>query len=85
MTMTDLSGASSAPFCDVARPIFWSDGDTSDTIEAVKEHNSVGKKLCGWGNFGTAGFGQGGFGMDAVGGNSDQEKNDLNDIQNSSP
>lgn len=38
-----------AGFCDVAEPIYWSVKDTDATIEAVKEHNAVGKKLCGWG------------------------------------
>lgn len=36
-------------FCDGAKPIGWSQMDTDGTIEAVKEHNAVGKALCGWG------------------------------------
>lgn len=62
MTMTDLSGASSAPFCEIAKAIPWADEDTNETIEAVKEHNAVGKKLCQWGEFGAGGFGSGDFG-----------------------
>ena len=37
-----------AAFCDVAEPIFWSPMDTDETLAAVKEHNAVGVKLCGW-------------------------------------
>jgi len=36
-------------FCLVALPISWSTKDTDETIEQVKEHNAVGKRLCGWG------------------------------------
>lgn len=36
-------------FCLIARPITWSAKDTDATIEQVKEHNAVGKRLCGWG------------------------------------
>lgn len=36
-------------FCDGAKPIAWSAMDTDATLEAVKEHNAVGKALCGWG------------------------------------
>lgn len=39
-----------AAFCDVAEPIAWSGGDTPETIVQVKEHNAVGKELCGWGH-----------------------------------
>lgn len=49
--MTVSSGTNSAPFCDVARAIDWEDGDTDATIVAIKEHNAIGKELCGWGNF----------------------------------
>jgi hypothetical protein len=38
-----------APFCRAAEPIYWSAKDTDKTIAQVKEHNAVGKKLCGWG------------------------------------
>ena len=45
-----LSGRG-ANFCEIAKPIFWApDGaDTKDTVAQIKEHNAVGKKLCGWG------------------------------------
>lgn len=47
------SGPTSAPpastFCAVAKPIYWSSKDTDDTIAQAKEHNAVGKALCGWG------------------------------------
>lgn len=33
-------------FCLVAKPIYWADGDTDDTIKQVKEHNAVYKRLC---------------------------------------
>jgi len=36
-------------FCSVAKPILWSKADTDKTLLAVKEHNAVGKRLCGWG------------------------------------
>jgi hypothetical protein len=36
-------------FCLIAQPISWSTKDTDSTIEGVKEHNAVGKRLCGWG------------------------------------
>lgn len=36
-------------FCTIAQPIMFSRlHDTEETIEAVKEHNAVGKRLCGW-------------------------------------
>lgn len=47
-TMTGLGG-SDAPFCGAARAIYWSGKDTAGTIAQVKEHNVVGKTLCGWG------------------------------------
>jgi hypothetical protein len=48
------SGASTSPppadtFCLVAKPIYWSAGDTDETIKQVKAHNAAGKILCGWG------------------------------------
>lgn len=47
-TMT-VSGETEATFCQIAKPIYWSVGDTAPTIEAVKEHNATGVKLCAWG------------------------------------
>lgn len=43
-----LAPIAHASFCSVAKPIAWSKEDTPETIEAVKEHNAVGKALCGW-------------------------------------
>lgn len=37
-----------APFCDTAKPIYWSPGDTRKTKEQADQHNAVGKRLCGW-------------------------------------
>lgn len=45
-TSSVSSGAAS--FCDIAKPIVWYTADDPRTIEAVKEHNAVGVKLCGW-------------------------------------
>ena len=39
-----------AAFCDVAEPIYYSKDDTEETKKQVKEHNAVGKAICGWGN-----------------------------------
>lgn len=36
-------------FCLIAEPISWSTKDTDQTIQQVKEHNAVGKRLCHWG------------------------------------
>jgi hypothetical protein len=36
--------------CDPWRPIYWSKADTAGTIGQVKEHNAVGKAICGWGS-----------------------------------
>lgn len=49
VTTTSLSAPTSAPFCQAAQPIRWSARDTDKTIEQVKEHNAVGRELCGWG------------------------------------
>lgn len=46
---TTGSGGTDAPFCGAARPIYWSTKDTSTTVVQVKEHNAVGRTLCGWG------------------------------------
>lgn len=38
-----------ATFCQVAKPMYWSAGDTRRTKEQADRHNRIGKKLCGWG------------------------------------
>lgn len=41
--------ATASEFCLVAGgPIFWSQRDTPETIEAVKRYNAKGKSLCNW-------------------------------------
>ncbi len=45
---TNLSGPD-ASFCSAARAIYWSSKDTDQTLAQVREHNAVGKTLCGWG------------------------------------
>lgn len=45
---TTGSGGTEATFCGAARAIYWSSKDTAGTIGQVKEHNAVGKTLCGW-------------------------------------
>lgn len=47
-TTTGFGVTTKAPFCSVAKPIFWSIGDTDKTIAQVKEHNAVGRELCHW-------------------------------------
>lgn len=37
-----------ATFCQTARPIYWSAGDTRATKEQADTHNRIGRKLCGW-------------------------------------
>lgn len=37
-------------FCLLAQPIRWSQSDTDETIRQAKEHNAVGKRVCGWGS-----------------------------------
>ncbi len=32
-------------FCQIAKPIYWTDADTDGTIAEAKQHNAVGKKL----------------------------------------
>lgn len=44
---TTASNATNS-FCLAAKPIYWSAKDTDETIKEAKEHNAVGKKLCGW-------------------------------------
>lgn len=46
---TTVSSGTDATFCGAARAIYWSSKDTSGTVVQVKEHNAVGKTLCGWG------------------------------------
>lgn len=49
MTTGSKGRIKAAPFCKVAEPIYWSGRDTDQTIKQAKEHNAVGKSLCGWG------------------------------------
>jgi outer membrane biogenesis lipoprotein LolB len=51
MTTTGLNAPISqqATFCATAKPIYWSDKDSDGTIWEAKEHNRIGKELCGWG------------------------------------
>ena len=51
MTTTGLDAPISeqATFCATAKPIYWSKKDTDATIWEAKEHNRIGKELCGWG------------------------------------
>lgn len=42
----DHRGAAS--FCAAAEPLRWSRNDTPETVRQAKEHNAVGKELCGW-------------------------------------
>lgn len=46
---TTGSEGTDVSFCGAARAILWSKSDTDGTIEQVKEHNAVGKRICGWG------------------------------------
>ena len=48
---TDSSGSpepvvGAETFCDVAKPITWSDDDTDATLREIREHNEVWKRLC---------------------------------------
>ncbi len=38
---------SAAPYCDVARPIYWSGKDTRATKEQADRENAKWKRLCG--------------------------------------
>ena len=38
---------SAAPYCDVARPIYWSAKDTRQTKEQADRENAKWKRLCG--------------------------------------
>lgn len=46
---TTGSVATEATFCGAAKAIYWSKQDTPPTVAQVREHNAVGKSLCGWG------------------------------------
>lgn len=46
---TTVSSGTEASFCGAARAIYWSTKDTDQTIAQVREHNAVGKSICGWG------------------------------------
>lgn len=35
-------------FCDGAKPFYWDETDTDDTITQAKAHNAVGIKFCKW-------------------------------------
>jgi hypothetical protein len=39
---TDTSGF----YCRVSEPVFWSKRDTEKTVEQIKEHNAVFRRLC---------------------------------------
>jgi hypothetical protein len=48
-TMTASSASDAhALFRDGVRPVTWSEADTDSIIAQVKEHDAVGKVLCGW-------------------------------------
>ncbi|MGF7054001.1 hypothetical protein GGC47_003189 [Bosea sp. OAE752] len=46
--MTTGGNATKSALCDQFRPIRWDDADTDQTIVQAKQHNAVGKRLCGW-------------------------------------
>lgn len=49
---TTVSSAPTSPdrvACAVFQPIYWSGKDTQKSVEQIKEHNAVGKAVCGWG------------------------------------
>ena len=48
LTPSSVQTSAAGSFCDIARPITWSDKDTGATLEQIKEHNAVGVKLCAW-------------------------------------
>lgn len=51
-TTTTVSSAPTSPdrvACAVFQPIYWSARDTQKSVEQIKEHNAVGKAVCGWG------------------------------------
>ena len=48
VTTTGSNAPTKAPFCAVSKPFYWSARDTESSIAQAKEHNAVGKELCGW-------------------------------------
>lgn len=46
---TRLEPATAREFCLIAKPVLWSVRDTPATVAQIKEHNMLGKALCGWG------------------------------------
>jgi hypothetical protein len=40
-------GVAAAPYCEVARPVYWSAKDTRATKEQVDRENAKWKRLCG--------------------------------------
>lgn len=48
-TTTVSSVATDRVACAVFHPIYWSARDTQKSVEQIKEHNAVGKAVCGWG------------------------------------
>lgn len=48
-TKTPSAATSTASFCKVAEPIFYSRTDSPDTRKQIREHNAVGIALCNWG------------------------------------
>ena len=46
-SLTSSSGAE-ARFCKVAKPIYWAQNDTDETLVQIKAYNDMGKRLCGW-------------------------------------
>lgn len=48
-TMMGSAAPTDKVFCTVAQPIYWSAKDTAQTVGQIKEHNAVGRALCGWG------------------------------------
>lgn len=43
---TTLPAKPTNEFCAIAKPIYWSKSDSDKTLQQVKEHNAVWKKLC---------------------------------------
>lgn len=48
-TTTVSSAPTDRVACAVFQPIYWSARDTQKSVEQIKEHNAVGKAVCGWG------------------------------------
>jgi hypothetical protein len=49
MTGSSVTTDATRVACQSFDPITWSAKDTAVTVAQVKEHNAVGKALCGWG------------------------------------